>query len=90
MLCQLDLRPHTFRAILANGTTAVWDVPEEIDIFNSFFLQYFSSRHHVTMALSLSECEAIARELSKALVGGFVQKIHQPRELTFTLDIHAQ
>ncbi|WNM63168.1 Rqc2 family fibronectin-binding protein [Candidatus Nitrospira neomarina] len=42
------------------------------------------------MALSLSECEFIVRELRKALVGGFVQKIHQPRNLTLTLDIRAQ
>ena len=42
------------------------------------------------MALSLSECESIVRELRKALVGGFVQKIHQPRDLTLTLDIRAQ
>ena len=42
------------------------------------------------MALSLSECESIVRELRKALVGGFVQKIHQPRDLTLTLDIRGQ
>ncbi|HSF08969.1 MAG TPA: NFACT family protein [Nitrospirales bacterium] len=42
------------------------------------------------MALSLSECESIVRELRKALAGGFVQKIHQPRDLTLTLDIRAQ
>ncbi|PJA78087.1 MAG: fibronectin/fibrinogen-binding protein, partial [Nitrospirae bacterium CG_4_9_14_3_um_filter_51_5] len=39
------------------------------------------------MALSLSECECIVEELSRALVGGFIQKIHQPRPLTLTLDV---
>ena len=39
------------------------------------------------MALSLSECESIIRELDGALVGGFIQKIHQPRPLTLILDV---
>lgn len=39
------------------------------------------------MPLSLSECESIVGELNRALVGGFIQKIHQPRDLTLTLDI---
>ncbi|MEJ2231858.1 MAG: NFACT family protein [Nitrospirales bacterium] len=41
------------------------------------------------MALSLSECEVIVEELSRALVGGFIQKIHQPRPLTLTLDVRS-
>jgi len=41
------------------------------------------------MALSLSECESVVGELSQALVGGFIQKIHQPRPLTVTLDVRA-
>lgn len=39
------------------------------------------------MALSLAECHAIVGELNGALVGGFIQKIHQPRPLTLTLDV---
>jgi predicted ribosome quality control (RQC) complex YloA/Tae2 family protein len=39
------------------------------------------------MALSLSECESTVGELNRALVGGFIQKIHQPRLLTLTLDV---
>lgn len=35
MVSQLDLRPHISRSIFATGTTAVWDVSEEIDIFIS-------------------------------------------------------
>ncbi|MBA3613728.1 MAG: NFACT family protein [Nitrospirales bacterium] len=41
------------------------------------------------MALSLSECELIVEELTRALVGGFIQKIHQPRPLTLTLDVRS-
>lgn len=41
------------------------------------------------MALSLSECTLIVEELSQALVGGFIQKIHQPRPLTLTFDVRA-
>ncbi|MDH4195215.1 MAG: NFACT family protein [Nitrospirota bacterium] len=41
------------------------------------------------MALSLPECEVIVEELSLALVGGFIQKIHQPRPLTLTLDVRS-
>ena len=41
------------------------------------------------MALSLSECEVIVEELRLALVGGFIQKIHQPRPLTLTLDVRS-
>ncbi|MDH3504541.1 MAG: NFACT family protein [Nitrospirota bacterium] len=41
------------------------------------------------MALSLFECESIVGEVSRALVGGFIQKIHQPRPLTLTLDVRA-
>jgi len=41
------------------------------------------------MALSLSECEVIVEELSRALGGGFIQKIHQPRPLTLTLDVRS-
>jgi predicted ribosome quality control (RQC) complex YloA/Tae2 family protein len=41
------------------------------------------------MALSLSECEFIVEEVSRALVGGFIQKIHQPRPLTLTFDVRA-
>jgi predicted ribosome quality control (RQC) complex YloA/Tae2 family protein len=41
------------------------------------------------MALTLSECEAIVGELTHALVGGYIQKIHQPRPLTLTIDIRA-
>ncbi len=41
------------------------------------------------MALSLSECEVIVEEVSRALVGGFIQKIHQPRPLTLTFDVRA-
>jgi len=41
------------------------------------------------MALSLSECEVIVEELSRALVGGFIQKIHQPRPLTLNLDVRS-
>ncbi len=39
------------------------------------------------MALSIFECESIVGELDRALVGGFIQKIHQPRPLTLTLDV---
>ncbi|GJL67546.1 MAG: hypothetical protein NPIRA06_01810 [Nitrospirales bacterium] len=41
------------------------------------------------MALSLFECESIVGELDRALVGGFIQKIHQPRLFTLTLDVRA-
>lgn len=41
------------------------------------------------MALTLSECTLIVEELSQALVGGFIQKIHQPRPLTLTFDVRA-
>ena len=41
------------------------------------------------MALSLSECEGIVEEVSLALVGGFIQKIHQPRPWTLTFDVRA-
>jgi len=41
------------------------------------------------MALSLSECEILVEELNRALVGGFIQKIHQPRPLTLTLDVRS-
>ncbi|HNP59632.1 MAG TPA: NFACT family protein [Nitrospirales bacterium] len=43
-----------------------------------------------TMALSLFECESIVGELNRALVGGFIQKIHQPRLLTLTLDVRTR
>ncbi len=39
------------------------------------------------MALSLSECESIVGELNRALFGGFIQKIHQPRLFTLILDV---
>jgi predicted ribosome quality control (RQC) complex YloA/Tae2 family protein len=39
------------------------------------------------MALSLAECAGIVNELRDALVGGFLQKIHQPHPLTLTLDV---
>ncbi|HBP88037.1 MAG TPA: hypothetical protein DD706_10105, partial [Nitrospiraceae bacterium] len=41
------------------------------------------------MALSLSECTQIVDELNRALLGGFIQKTHQPRPLTLTLDVRA-
>ncbi len=41
------------------------------------------------MAISLSECEAVLQELAPRVTGGFIQKIHQPRPLTLTLDIHS-
>lgn len=41
------------------------------------------------MALSLAECASIVMELRQALVGGFIQKIHQPRPLLLTLDVRA-
>ncbi|MGD9851394.1 MAG: NFACT family protein [Nitrospirales bacterium] len=41
------------------------------------------------MAISLSECKAVLRELFPNVTGGFIQKIHQPRPLTLTFDIRS-
>lgn len=41
------------------------------------------------MAISLSECEAVLHELAPNLTGGFIQKIHQPRPLTLTVDVRS-
>ncbi len=41
------------------------------------------------MAISLSECEAVLYELAPKVTGGFIQKIHQPRPLTLTIDIRS-
>lgn len=41
------------------------------------------------MAISLSECEAILQELAASIKGGWIQKVHQPRPLTLTLDVHS-
>ncbi|GJL65655.1 MAG: hypothetical protein NPIRA05_06260 [Nitrospirales bacterium] len=39
------------------------------------------------MAISLSDCRAVAEECRKILVGGLIQKIHQPQPFLLTLDI---
>ena len=41
------------------------------------------------MSLSLTECEAVIHELASSITGGFIQKIHQPRPLMLTFDIHS-
>jgi len=39
------------------------------------------------MAMNLPECEAVVQELQRSLVGGWIQKIHQPRTNTLTFDL---
>ncbi len=39
------------------------------------------------MGMTLSECEMILPELTAALTGGWIQKIHQPRPFLLTIDV---
>ena len=41
------------------------------------------------MSLTLADLEAVLGEIQPNLIGGWIQKIHQPRDLAFTLDIRS-
>jgi predicted ribosome quality control (RQC) complex YloA/Tae2 family protein len=41
------------------------------------------------MSLNLIDLETVLAEIQPVLTGGWIQKIHQPQDLTLTLDVHS-